>query len=169
MPPQTKVKCYLCGKNGLPTEMSVMGSPALGSQVDFALSVTWLCPDPCFDKARNSPRISGRIYSGHDHKYDENKANLQAALRDAKANRPDPASQPDGLRVSGDDIERLDALDGDFSVENLQDEETLAAAFRLVRNHQQLPYYHSANGTGEIWDFAELKTRLENLERLNHG
>jgi hypothetical protein len=149
--------------------MAVMGSPAIGSQVDFALSVTWLCPGSCFDKARNSPRISGRIYATQSAKQREHKANLQAALSDAKTHPPDPASQPDGLRVTDDDIARLDALDGDFSVENLQDRETLAAAFRLVRNHKRLPYYHSADGKGEIWGYDELTIRLENLERLNNG
>ena len=169
MPIRTKVNCYLCGADGTPGQMAVMGSPAIGPIVDFALCATWLCPSPCFDKVRNSPRISGRIYSEHAAKQREYKANLQAALQETESNHLNLATLPNGLRLTESDIERLAALDGDYSLEKLQDRKTIEVAFRLLRNHKQLPYYHSANGKGEIWDYEELRTRLENLARGNNG
>lgn len=163
VPVSNTVNCYLCGAQGSLLEMSVMGSPALGPVVDFALSVTWLCPDPCYDKARYSELIRTRIYAEHDAKERQNKANLQAALKETESAQVYLATLPDGLRVTESDIERVRYLDGDYSVENLQDEETVRAAFRLLRNYKRLPYYHATDTVRELWDFDELKTRLENL------
>ena len=164
---QTTVSCYLCGIDGKPMEMAVLASPAIGHRIDLALIGTWLCQEPCFDKARHSRFTSPRIYSGHNKKQADYKANLQEALITTIATRLDPAHLPEGLRVTADDLERVALLDGDFSVENLQDEATIQAAFKLLRNHKKLSYYHCKDGVGEFWDYEELKTRLDNLARSN--
>ena len=161
----TKFKCYLCSKEGLPMEMSYQVSPAIGHRVDFALNTTWLCPTPCYQTARNSYLITGRIQQEQDTQYQEYKVKLQEALVQTIAERPDPAHLPDGLRVTEDDLERLAALDGDYSADNMQDEETVKAAFKLLRNYKRLPYYHCRDGVGVLWDYDELRTRLDNLAR----
>lgn len=147
--------------------MRVFGSPALGSVVDLALSVDWFCPQPCFEKARNTPRIRERIYAGHDRRERDNRANLQAALDETESHHLYLATLPDGLRTSESDIARVSALQGDYTARTLQDPDTIRAAFRLLRNHKRLPYYHSANGKGELWDYDELHARLANLEANN--
>ena len=172
MPPvRTKVKCYLCSAEGAPLEMNVMGSPALGPVLDFALSVTWLCPQPCFEKARHSKTISPRIYAEHDARERENKANLSFALKQPESTYLHLATLPDGLKVTERDIERVAHLDGDYRAENLQDEQTIRAAFNLLRNYKYLPYCHidEAAGVVQIWNYSELLERLTNLERSNHA
>ena len=162
---ETEAECYLCGTDGKPMEMAVMASPVISHRVDLALIGTWLCASPCFEKARNSELISKRIYQQHDDWQSGYNAHLQTALIQTIAERPDQDHLPEGLRCTEDDVERLAACEGNFSVENLQDEETLNAAFKMLRTHLQLPYYHCQNGVGEFWDFAELKTRLTNLAK----
>ena len=162
---QTTVSCYLCGADGKPMDMSFLASPAIGHRVDFALNTTWLCREPCYKEARNSYLITQRIRQLQDRQYQENQANLEDALKETIATRPDPADLPDGLRVTEDDIELLASFEGDFSVETMQNERTIAAAFKLLRTYNQLPYYHCQNGVGVFWDYSELCTRLENLER----
>ncbi len=170
LPPniQTTVSCYLCGTEQEPREMAMMTSPALSHRCDFALATTtWLCSDPCFGTARNTPRIRERIYNMHDAKCREYCANLQDALTHELGTRPDAAHLPEGLRVTEDEIERLACCNGDYCAEKMQDEAIIQAAFKLLRNHKRLPYYHSKNGVGELWDYSELCTRLESLTRSN--
>jgi hypothetical protein len=164
MPVKETVTCYLCGRENPPTEMSPMGSPALGHRVDFATSVAWLCPDTCFDEARRSPLISGRIYRAQAYQRKQNREHLADALKDTAQ----LATLPDGLRVTEEELDRLKSLP-DFHAASLQDDADLEAAFRVLRNHTRHAYYHSADGRAEIWDYAELHERLGNLERGANG
>lgn len=93
--------------------MSVMGSSALGAQVDFALSVSWLCPEPCFEKARHSERIRARVYAEHDQRERANRAHLQAALLTDEATLLHWGTLSEGLRVPERDLDRVAALSGD--------------------------------------------------------
>ena len=148
--------------------MSVMATGAIGHRRDDAFeTTTWLCSEPCFGTARNTPRIRERIYKQQDDKRDEYKANLHDALIHEIATRPDPAYLPDGLRVTEDDIARLVKCEGDYCSDTKPDEAVISAAFKLLRNHKRLPYYHCKDGVGEIWDYDELKARLDNLARGN--
>src|SRR5262249_29730006 len=102
MPVREIVTCYLCGKEAAPRQMSPMGSPALGHRVDFAISVHWLCPDPCFGKARHSSLISGRIFNDLRRKRADNREIVTDALK-----RAEPTTDlPSGLHVTEYDLER---------------------------------------------------------------
>lgn len=154
----------------------------LFGMTDAALCADWFCQEPpqrpepgraiypncCFDKVSgrlNTSRTRARIQSQHDHKHKEYKATLHEALIHSIATRPDSAHLPDGLRVTEGDLERLAALDGDYSADTMQDEETVKAAFKLLRNYKRLPYYHCRDGVGVLWDYDELRTRLDDLAR----
>ena len=162
MPIQETTRCYLCGRIRPFQEMSVMGSPALGAQVDFALSVSWLCPDPCFEKARHSPTIRARIYAEHDRIERANRADLEKALQTDESTILHLGTLPDGLRVSEPDMDRVAGLKGDYSAQNLQDPETIHACFRLLRNERRLPFFHPEERS--LWDYDHLRERLQALE-----
>ena len=165
MPVSETIKCALCGKESPPSALAVMASPALGSQIDLALATcSWLCADSCYSTARHSPIIRKRIYSLHDAREAGHQADLTTALQATKAEQVHHATLPEGLRVSEEDYARLHALDGDYSATALADRDTLRAAFRLLRNHRRLPYFHRAGEKAEVWDYSELTTRLRNLE-----
>ena len=162
MPIQNTTRCCLCGAERPYREMTVMGSPALGPQVDFALSVSWLCPEPCFEKARHSPTIRARIYAEHDRVERANRANLEDALRADEATLLYLGTLPDGLRVLERDLDRVAALQGDYSAENLQDPETVHACFKLLRNERRLPFFHPKELA--LWDYEDLRVRFHALE-----
>ncbi len=162
MPERHTIQCYLCGAQRPYREMTVMGSPALGPQVDFALSVSWLCPEPCFEKARHSPTIRPRIYAEHDRIERANRAHLERALQADEATHLHLGTLPDGLRISEPDLDRVAALQGDYSAQNLQDPETIHACFRLLRNERRLPFFHPEERS--LWDYDHLRERLQALE-----
>ena len=145
--------------------MHPMGSPSLGHRVDFALTVDWFCPG-CFRIAKNTERISKRLFAAQARKKEENKAHLGVALYDTdEAEQLVQVSYPNGLRITEEEFDHLKRLDGDFSTVKLQDKEVLGAAFRVLRNHTRYRYYHAADGSAELWDYPDLKERLSNLER----
>lgn len=161
MPETDIVKCHLCGKEGKVMEMAGAGSPAIGPICDMALAMTYLCPDPCFDTFKNSPRLQKQIYTQHD------AIQLWASMSVETVTDEEldaMAELPEGLKVTPEEKARVKELQGNLWIHNLEALQDQLTVLKVCRNRNRNDFRHPI--TGKITDYPTLKENLRNLEKL---